>query len=48
MLVATEFFTIAVNYLNANKSVCYNQVLVVTELVVNGTQCKCKSDSATS
>ena len=35
----TKLIYIAVNDLDAKKSGCYKQVLVVTELVVSGTQC---------
>ena len=37
--VVTELFNIAVNYIDAKKSTRHRRVLVVTELVVSGTQC---------
>ena len=39
MPVITELVNIAVNYFDAKKSTPYNRVLIVTELVVSGTQC---------
>ena len=41
VLVVTELFNIAVNYIHAKKSVCHCWVLVVAKLVVSGTQCNC-------
>ena len=42
-MVVADLFNIAVNYFDAKKSARYSQVLVVTEFVVSGTQCKCSS-----
>ena len=39
LLVVTELFNIAVNGYGAKKSTRYSRVLVVTELVISGTQC---------
>ena len=39
MLVVTELFNITVYYFDAKKPAHYRRVLVVTELVVSGTQC---------
>ena len=39
VLIVTEFFNIAVNYIHAKKAVPYTQILIVTELVVSGNQC---------
>ena len=39
MLIVTELFDIAVNYLNTKISALCSRMLVVTELVVGGTQC---------
>ena len=40
VFIATEF-NITVDFLDAKKFVRYSQVLVLTELVVSGTQCLC-------
>ena len=42
MLVVTELFNTVVNGIHAKKSVHHSRALVVTELVVSGTQCKVK------
>ena len=39
MFAVTELFNIAVNDIDGRKWACYSRVLVVTELVVSGTQC---------
>ena len=39
LLVGTELFNIAINDFDAKKSTRCRRVLVVTELVVSGTQC---------
>ena len=41
LIVTAELFSIAVNDIDAKKSARYSWVLVVTELVVSGTQCNC-------
>ena len=41
VLVVTELFNMAVNDFDAKQSTCYGRVLVVTELVLSGTQCTC-------
>ena len=41
MLIVTERFNIAVNYIHAKKYVCHCWVLVVAKLLVSGTQCNC-------
>ena len=40
MLVVTELFNIAVNDSDTKKADHYRRVLVITKLVVSGTQCK--------
>ena len=45
VLAVTELFNIAVNDFDAKKSAHCSQVLVVTELVVSGTQCN-QNDNA--
>ena len=39
VLIVTELLNIAVNYFDGKKSTLRSRVLVVTELVVSGTQC---------
>ena len=39
VLVLTKLFNISVNDFDRNKSTPCNRVIVVTELVVSGTQC---------
>ena len=46
MFIVTELFNIEVNYFNAKKSARCSRVLVVSELVVSGTQCISKSNAA--
>ena len=41
VLVIDELFNMAVNDFDGKKSAPYSRVLVVTELVVSGTQCNC-------
>ena len=38
VIIVTELFNVAVNYFDAKKSASCSRVLVVTELVVSGTQ----------
>ena len=39
LLVVTEHFNIVANDFDTDESARYNRMLVVTELVVSGTQC---------
>ena len=39
VIVVTELFNIAVSDINAKESSRYSRVIVVTKLVVNGSQC---------
>ena len=39
LLVATEFFNIAVNNFDAKNYASCNEVFIVTEIVINGAQC---------
>ena len=40
VLVVSELFAFVVNDFDAKKFVCYNEALFVTELIVDGTQCR--------
>ena len=39
MPIVTELFNIAANDFDAKKFACYSWMLIVTKLVVSGTQC---------